>query len=119
MAAQSNQSKTQKKKFEMLIDRITGVTFTLNSPTRATITAKGEVSTAGWTNPKLKNPRVADGILHLDFDAQKPEAVGQQVTPISADYIVQLAANPPDVTVHSQTNEMSVHLPPVGDGDGP
>lgn len=99
-----------------LIFRLTDVSFTLSSVNRATITATGEASTPNWTGPELANPRIGDGILHLDFVAQRPEgAVTEVITPIETRYVRQLGGEPQDVTVHSATNEMSVRLPAAGD----
>lgn len=99
-----------------LIFRIVEVTYTLTSVNRATIVVLGEVSTSGWTEPEIGNPRVGDGILHLDFVAQRPTGIVLEViTPISAKYDQSLGNEPQDVTVHSRTNEMSVTLPAIGD----
>ena len=97
--------------------RVTAVTFTLTSVNRAMIRATGEVPTAGWSDPQLDGPRLGDGILHLSFVAEPPgnKNVTQVITSISAEHSVQLGSQPQDVTVHAQSNEMSLRLPAADD----
>ena len=99
-----------------LIYQVTELTYTLTSANQATIQALGEASTPHWTHPELANPRIGDGILHLDFVAQRPPGPQIEViTPISARHSLPLGPQPQDVTVHSATNEMSLRLPAAGD----
>ena len=99
-----------------LITRVTEVTFTVTSVNRASIQAKGEVPTSGWIDLQLEGPRLGDGILHFKFVAQPPDnIVPQIITQVSADHSVQLGPQPQDVTVHAETNEMSVRLPAADD----
>jgi hypothetical protein len=99
-----------------LIDNIRGLTFTLSSVNRAKLVANGEVTTGGWTGGELTNPRMGDGILHLDFVAQPPAGPSTDaIEEIDATYLQMLAGQPQDVTVHTTHNEMSVRLPAAGD----
>jgi hypothetical protein len=99
-----------------LIYKLTGLTYELSSANRATLLAQGEASTPGWTELRLGNERVGDGILHLDFVGKPPDdIVTQVVTPVSTRHSLMLGPQPQDVTVHSATNELSVQLPAAGD----
>jgi hypothetical protein len=99
-----------------LIDNIKELTFTLSSVNRAKLLAKGEVTTGGWTGGELTNPRIGDGILHLDFVAQRPTGPATDAfEKIEATYLQLLGSEPQDVTVHTARNEKSVRLPAVGD----
>ena len=97
------------------ISRLTKLTFTLSNSNRATVTAEGEVPTGGWKEPELANERVGDGITHLDFDAVPPGAGTDVISAISAHKVFILGSEPREITVHSQTNEMSIALPSIGD----
>lgn len=95
---------------------ITGLEWTLGSTNKAILTAKGKVPTTGWTQPELVNPRIGDGILHLDFVALPPlGGSGNAITDIEAELSLPLGPQPQDVTVHTETNEMSIRLPAIGD----
>ena len=101
---------------KVLIDNIKELTFTLTSVNRAKLVAKGEVTTGGWTDGELTNPRIGDGILHLDFVAQPPTGPATDAfAKIEATYLQLLAGQPQDVTVHAARNQMDVRLPAVGD----
>jgi hypothetical protein len=101
---------------KQLISRVTELTYTLSSVNRATILATGEVTTGGWTEGELANPRIGDGILHLDFVAKPPEGPSTDaLAKIEARYSQPLGGEPQDVTVHAARNEMSVRLPALGD----
>ena len=98
------------------IAKLTELTFTLTNVNRATVHARGETPTAGWTDPELGNERVGDGIAHLDFLAEAPtDAAADVITAISTQRTFFLAGEPQEITVHSETNEMSVTLPSIGD----
>jgi len=102
---------------KQLIWKLTNLTYSLSSVNRATLHAEGEVSTSGWTEPQLDRPRVADGILHLDFVARPLDGNTLQViAPISAEHAVPLGPQPQEITVHAATNELSLRLPATGDG---
>jgi hypothetical protein len=104
---------------KQLIDRVTELTYTLSSVNRATILATGEVTSGGWSEGELTNPRIGDGILHLDFVAKPPEGPSTDaIEKIEAKHSQLLAGEPQDVTVHAARNEMSVRLPAVGDPIG-
>ena len=99
-----------------LILEITDLKFTLSDVNSATLTAKGNVRTTGWTKPELARPRIGDGILHLDFAAQSPTGgSGDAIAEVEARRSLPLGSQPQDVTVHTETNEMSVRLPAIGD----
>jgi hypothetical protein len=101
---------------KVLIDSIQDLTFTLTSVNWAKLTAKGEVTTGGWTGGELTNPRIGDGILHLDFVAQPPTGPATDAfEEIEATYLQLLAGQPQDVTVHAARNQMDIRLPAVGD----
>lgn len=98
------------------IYKLTDLSYTLASVNQATVYAQGETSTPNWTESALSNPRIGDGILHLDFVAQRPDGIQQEViTPIEVKHVLPLGPQPQDVTVHSATNEMSLRLPAAGD----
>ena len=98
------------------IYKITNLTYTLTSANQAMLHAEGEVTTSGWTEPALANPRIGDGILHLDFVAKRPDGqVLEVISPIATKHALPLGPQPQEVTVHSASNEMSVRLPAVGD----
>jgi plastocyanin len=95
---------------------ITSLQWTLDSVNKATLIAKGTVRTTGWTHPELVNPRIGDGILHLDFVALPPlGGAGNAITEIEARHSLPLGSQPQDITVHTETNEMSVTLPAIGE----
>jgi hypothetical protein len=101
---------------KQLIYKLTDLQYTLSGANRATLLAKGETSTPGWTEVELGNERIGDGILHLDFIGQPAEGIEPQVTaPVSAERDRLLGSQPQDITVHSATNELSVQLPAMGD----
>lgn len=98
------------------VSKLTDLTFTLSSSNKALVTAAGEVPTLGWTDQELGNDRVGDGILHTDFLAQAPTGLpGSAISPISVERSFLLQGQPQDITVHSETNELSVTLPAMGD----
>jgi hypothetical protein len=103
-------------KAKQLVSRVTELTFTLSSVNRATILATGEVTSGGWSEGELANPRIGDGILHLDFVAKPPENPSTDVLErIEAKHSQLLGGDPQDVTVHAAQNEMSLRLPAIGD----
>lgn len=98
------------------INRIVSLSFTLTNVNRAKIAAVGEVTSGGWSAGELVNPRVGDGILHLDFVATPPSGPSDDALhPIEASYTQWLAAQPQEVTVHAERNEESITLPATGD----
>jgi hypothetical protein len=99
-----------------IIANLTKLTFTVApSGSRADVKAEGQTSSSGWTEPELGNERVGDGITHLDFLAVAPGASADVMTPISTTRTFILTGEPRDITVHSQTNELSITLPQIGD----
>lgn len=101
---------------KVLIDSIKELSFTLTSVNRAKIVAKGEVTTGGWTGAELTNPRIGDGILHLDFVALPPTGPATDAfEKIEATYLQLLAGQPQEVTVYTAGNDMDVRLPASGD----
>lgn len=101
---------------KQLVNRVTELTYTLSSANRATILATGEVTSGGWTEGELTNPRIGDGILHLDFVAKPPDGPSTDaLEKIEATHSQLLGSDPQDVTVHAAKNEMDVRLPAMGD----
>jgi hypothetical protein len=98
------------------VSKLTDLQFAVSAVNKAVVTAKGEVPTLGWTSPELGNDRMGDGILHTDFLAQSPEgATGQAISPIEIQRSFSLGPQAREITVHSETNEMSITLPSAGD----
>ncbi len=98
------------------VSKLTDLKVSLSSVNKALVAAKGEVPTLGWSDSELGNDRIGDGILHLDFLAQPPTGTpGQQISPIEVQRSFPLGPQAQDITVHSETNEMSVTLPAIGD----
>jgi hypothetical protein len=85
-----------------------------SNPPQLQIAAKGNVSTPGWSNPKLV-PYVyiqapPDGIYDFDFVAIPPSnIVPQVITPISVT-LVQLAEGARGVRIHASTNSKEALL---------
>ena len=101
---------------KQLVSRVTELTYTLSSVNRATILATGEVTSGGWSGGELANPRIGDGILHLDFVANAPEGPSTDaLEKIEAQRSHLLGGQAQDVTVHASGNEMSLTLPAIGD----
>lgn len=98
------------------ISKIVSLNLSVPAVNRATIRAEGQVPTSGWTDGELSNDRLENDIMHFDFIAQRPTGrVSQVVTQIPTSRTMLLSPQPQKVTVHSETNDMSVTLPASGD----
>jgi hypothetical protein len=79
------------------IMKATGVDISIikTKPPKILITATGEVTTTGWTNPSLEPwfylLAPEDGIQDFDFVAEPPTGpAGEKITPIAAQLLVDL-----------------------------
>lgn len=87
------------------------------------IHAAGLTATTGWTRPRLTRVEVSvperpldPTILQFNFEADRPEGPNLQVlTPIQASLEIRPEDSVNGVTVHAQTNSVSVHVSSFAD----
>jgi hypothetical protein len=103
----------------MLIYRVTHVYVARNEdPKKLIVHASGLTATAGWTSPRLVPVDVSiperpldPAILQFNFEADRPKGAALQVlTPIHTSLEISPEGAVDGVTVHAQTNSVTVHV---------
>ena len=95
----------------MKIYRVTSLTLS-KSGNHLLIQAAGQVSSSGWTHPRLvlNDPNPADKVLEIDFEADPPGGISLPVIlPTFASITVE-AGDAEAVLVHARTNEATAHI---------